>query len=56
MEKLKFIKERKNDYNSNDFIDEIASASKSLGIFEAKISAYKFDKILIPLLHIKEFS
>ena len=51
---LKFIKERIQDYNANFFINEIVSASKNLGILEAKITAYKFNSILIPILHTKE--
>ncbi len=51
---LKFIRERLNEYNANSFIFEIAEASKNLGILEAKINAYKFNSILIPILHTKE--
>lgn len=51
---LKFIKERLNDYNANSFIMELATASKNLGILEAKINAYKFNSILFPMLHKKE--
>ena len=51
---LKFLKERNTDYDANYFINELAEASKSLGILEAKINAYKFNSILIPLLHRKE--
>lgn len=51
---LKYLKERVTDYDANYFINELAEASKSLGILEAKINAYKFNSILIPLLHRKE--
>lgn len=54
MEKLKFIKDRIKDYNSNLFINELFVSSKSLGILEEKINSYKFDSILIPLLNKKE--
>lgn len=54
MENLKFLKERINDYDSNLFINELFIASKSLGILEEKINSYKFDNILLPLLHKKE--
>lgn len=54
MEKLKFIKDRIKDYNSNLFINELFISSKSLGILEEKINSYKFDSILIPLLNQKE--
>lgn len=54
MKNLKFLKERMNDYDSNLFINELFAASKSLGILEEKINSYKFDNILIPLLHKKE--
>lgn len=51
---LKFIKERLQDYNANYFLNEIVNASKNLGILEAKINAYKFNSILIPMLHTRE--
>lgn len=54
MESLKYLKSRINDYNSNLFINELFTASKCLGILEEKISSYKFDNILIPLLNKKE--
>ena len=54
MEKLKFIKDRIKDYDSNMFINELFISSKSLGILEEKINSYKFDSILIPLLNQKE--
>ena len=54
MGKLKFLKERINDYKSNLFINELFISSKSLGILEEKINSYKFDNILIPLLNKKE--
>lgn len=51
---LNFIKNRLNDYNAGYFINELAEASKLLGILEAKITTYKFNSILIPMLHKKE--
>lgn len=51
---LKFLKERANDFNANSFIGDLASAAKSLGVLEAKINAYQFDRILLPMLHKKE--
>ncbi len=51
---LKMLKERQSDYDANCFLNELASASKCLGILEAKISTYQFDNILIPMLHRKE--
>lgn len=51
---LKYIKERSDDYNANNFIAEFASAAKNLGVLEAKINTYQFDRILIPMLHKKE--
>lgn len=51
---LLFLKDRLTDYNANYFINELAEASKYLGILEAKISNYKFNSILVPLLHKKE--
>ena len=54
MSNLKFLKERLNDYNSNLFINDLFIASKRLGVLEEKINSYKFDNILLPLLHKKE--
>ena len=54
MEKLRFLKNRINDYDSNLFVNDLFNASKSLGILEAKITSYKFDGILMPLLNQKE--
>lgn len=54
MGKLKFIKERIKEYNSNYFINELFIASKNLGTLEEKIKSYKFDNILMPLLNTKE--
>lgn len=51
---LKYLKERTDDYDANYFTNELAEASKCLGILEAKINTYKFNSILIPLLHRKE--
>lgn len=51
---LKFINERLEDYNANEFLNELFMASKYLGVLEGKISGYQFNSILIPLLHKKE--
>lgn len=51
---LKFIKDRLCDYNANYFINELAEASKMLGVLEAKISSYQFTSILVPMFHKKE--
>lgn len=51
---LKFILDRLQDYNANTFINELATASKSLGILEEKINSYQFNEILIPMLHKRE--
>ncbi len=51
---LEFIKDRLDDYNANSFIMDMATASKNLGILEAKINAYQFNSILVPMLHKKE--
>lgn len=51
---LKFIKNRLDDYDARCFMNELAEASKLLGILETKIIAYKFNSILIPMLHKKE--
>ncbi len=51
---LKFIKDRLSEYSTSHFINDLADASKFLGILEAKIDTYKFNSILIPMLHKKE--
>ena len=51
---LEFIEERKNDFDVGYFINELAVASKNLGILEAKIDSYQFNSILIPMLQKKE--
>lgn len=51
---LKYLKDRLNEYSASFFINDLADASKYLGILEAKISTYKFNSILIPMLHTKE--
>lgn len=51
---LKYLKERQQDYNANNFINELFEASKCLGVLEAQISNYQFDNIIIPFLHQKE--
>ena len=51
---LPYLKDRTGDYNANEFMNELFEASKYLGVLEAKISGYQFDRILIPLLHKKE--
>lgn len=51
---LPYIKDRINDFDVRSFINELADASKSLGILEAKIDSYQFNSILIPMLQKKE--
>ena len=51
---LKYISDRVEDFNVGYFVNELASASKKLGILEAKIDSYQFDGILIPMLQKKE--
>ena len=51
---LAFIKEREHDYDVAYFVNELATASKNLGILEAKIDSYQFNSILIPMLQKKE--
>lgn len=51
---LAFINERKHDYDVAFFVNELAAASKNLGILEAKIDSYQFNSILIPMLQKKE--
>ena len=48
------ISERLEQYNANSFLNELSEASKLLGILEAKIEAYKFNGIIIPMLRNKE--
>lgn len=51
---LQFIKERLCDYNAGYFVNELSEASKGLGRLEAKIDSYRFNSILVPMLHKKE--
>lgn len=51
---MKFIRDRKDDYEERFFLNELVTASKNLGVLEAKIAAYEFDSILVPILNIKE--
>ena len=51
---LEFIVNRSKDFNVGYFVNELADASKNLGILEAKIDSYQFDGILIPMLQKKE--
>jgi len=51
---LKYIKDQVGNYDVSSFINELADASKHLGILEAKIDSYQFDGILIPMLQKKE--
>ena len=51
---LEFIKDRVDDFDVKFFVNELANASKSLGILEAKIDSYQFNSILIPLLQKKD--
>ena len=51
---LELIADRLTDYNVGYFVNELACASKNLGILEAKIDSYQFDSILIPMLQKKE--
>lgn len=51
---LEFIKDRIDDFDARHFVNELAVASKNLGILEAKIDSYQFDGILIPMLQKKE--
>lgn len=51
---LKFIKERLDDYDVRYFVNELFEASKGLGRLEAKIDSYRFNSILVPMLHKKE--
>ena len=51
---LEFITNRLYDFDVSYFVNELAAASKNLGILEAKIDSYQFNKILIPMLQKKE--
>lgn len=51
---LQFIKERLSDYDVSYFVNELFEASKGLGRLEAKIDSYRFNSILVPMLHKKE--
>lgn len=51
---LEYISERVKDFDVAYFVNELAEASKKLGILEAKIDSYQFNSILIPMLQRKE--
>ena len=51
---LEYIANRLHDYNVGFFVNELTTASKNLGILEAKIDSYQFNSILIPMLQKKE--
>ena len=51
---LEYIKNRTTDFNAGYFLNELADASKNLGVLEAKISSYQFNSILIPMLQKKK--
>lgn len=51
---MKFLKDRTGDFDANAFINELVEAAKLLGVFEARISDYHFNRIIIPMLHKKE--
>lgn len=51
---LPYISERINDFNVGYFVNELTTASKNLGMLEAKIDSYQFNSILIPMLQKKE--
>lgn len=51
---LVYIKDRVDDFDVKSFVNELAAASKNLGILEAKIDSYQFNRILIPILQKKE--
>ena len=51
---LEYIKNRVTDFDVGYFVNELANASKNLGILEAKIDYYEFLSILISMLQKKE--
>lgn len=51
---LEYIRNRQTDFDVLHFVNELADASKNLGILEAKIDSYQFNSILIPMLQKKE--
>ncbi len=51
---LEYIANRVSNYDTGYFVNELATASKNLGILEAKIDSYQFNSILIPMLQKKE--
>ena len=51
---LEYIMNRAEDFNVGYFVNELANASKNLGILEAKIDSYQFNSILIPMLQKKK--
>lgn len=51
---LPFLKDTKGNYDANLFLNELTEAANNLGKLEAKISSYKFNNILVPMLNKKE--
>ncbi len=51
---LKYLSENKNNFNIGEFLSELIDASKYLGVLEAKITGYKFNSVLMPMLHSRE--
>lgn len=51
---LAYLKNKAEDFDAIYFLNELSDAFKNLGILEAKVEAYKFNSILIPILHKKE--
>lgn len=51
---LQFIKERLCDYSVSNFVNELFEASKGLGRLEVKVDSYRFNRILVPMLHKRE--
>ena len=51
---LAMIAQRLDDYNANQFINELYETSKLLGMLEAKVSGYQFSSILIPMFRSRE--
>lgn len=51
---LAFLYERINEYNANNFLNELVESSKLLGVLEAKVADYHFNTIIVPMLRIKE--
>lgn len=51
---LRLLKEQAEDYDTNQFVNELVDASMALGVLNAKVAGCKYNRVLLPMLHQKE--